>query len=171
MIVVVMGVSGAGKTTVGRLIAAALNARFIEGDAFHPAANVDKMRRGLPLDDADRAPWLAALAASLNGYVARGKTVVLACSALKRAYRDALRAGAPQARFVYLKGDAAQIAARLAARKGHYMPPSLLASQWAALEEPAPDERAIVADITDSPPAIARHAIGALGVAPSDPVA
>ncbi|HJS30516.1 MAG TPA: gluconokinase [Alphaproteobacteria bacterium] len=171
MIVVVMGVSGAGKTTVGRLIATALNARFIEGDTFHPKANVDKMRRGLPLDDADRGPWLAALAEALNGYVSRGETVVLACSALKRAYRNALRAGAPQARFVYLKGDQGQIAARLKERKGHYMPATLLASQFAALEEPAVDEGAIVADITDSPTAIARYAVDALGIAPSDPVA
>jgi gluconokinase len=163
-----MGVSGAGKTTVGRLIAAALNARFIEGDAFHPPANVDKMRRGLPLDDADRAPWLAALGELLRSYDVRGLTAVLACSALKRAYRDALRAGAPDARFVFLKGKEAQIAERLKARAGHYMPATLLASQFAALEEPAADERAIVADIADSPSAIARHAVDALGV---DPVA
>jgi gluconokinase len=168
VIVVVMGVSGAGKTTVGRLVAAALNARFIEGDAFHPPANVDKMRRGQPLDDADRAPWLAALGELLRSYAVRGMTAVLACSALKRAYRDALRTGAPDARFVFLKGEEAQIAERLKARAGHYMPATLLASQFAALEEPAADERAIVVDIADPPSAIARHAVEALGV---DPVA
>ncbi|HJS32061.1 MAG TPA: gluconokinase, GntK/IdnK-type, partial [Alphaproteobacteria bacterium] len=135
---------------------------------FHPKANVDKMRRGLPLDDADRGPWLAALAEALNGYASRGETAVLACSALKRAYRNALRAGVPQARFVYLKGDQGQIAARLKERKGHYMPATLLASQFAALEEPAVDEGAIVADITNSPSAIARRAVEALSV---DPVA
>ena len=162
MIVVVMGVSGAGKTTVGRLIAKALGAPFLEGDAFHPAANVETMRRGLPLGDADRAPWLASIAEALGGYVARGESAVLACSALKRGYRDVLRAGAPDARFVYLKGAQAQIAARLAERKGHYMPSTLLDSQFAALEEPVLDEGAIVADIADSPASIARFVVDAL---------
>ena len=157
---VVMGVSGCGKSTVGKLIAEKLGARYAEGDTFHPPANVEKMRGGQPLDDNDRAPWLAAMAAAIRDWNARGETVVLACSALKRRYRDVLRTGG-DVRFIHLAGDKATIAARLAARTDHYMPPTLLDSQFATLEPPGEDE-AITVTIEGSAEAIARRALDAL---------
>lgn len=157
---VVMGVSGCGKSTVGRLIAEALNARYAEGDSFHPPQNVEKMRGGQPLDDNDRAPWLAAMAVAIRDWNARGETVVLACSALKRRYRDVLRSGG-DVRFIHLAGDKALIAARLAARKDHYMPPTLLDSQFATLEPPGDDE-AITVSIDGSAEMIAARAVEAL---------
>jgi gluconokinase len=138
--VVVMGVSGSGKTTVGEALAAALGVPFVDGDALHPAANVAKMAAGIPLDDADRAPWLDAIAAVL----ATGP-VVVACSALKRAYRDRLRAGSPELELVFLEVDPATLLDRMTHRR-HFMPPSLLDSQLAALEPPALDEHAITVD-------------------------
>jgi gluconokinase len=135
--VVVMGVSGCGKTEVGRSLAQRLGASFIDADDLHPPANVEKMRRGIPLDDADRAPWLGLLNARLREAVAAGRPVVLACSALKQRYRDMLAAGVPGLRFVHLSGSRELIAARLAARRHRYMPASLLDSQFAALEPPA----------------------------------
>lgn len=143
MILVVMGVCGCGKTTVGEALAAALAWPFFDADNFHPPANVAKMAGGLPLDDADRWPWLDRIADELRGVLARGGNAVLACSALKQAYRARLqRAG--NVRIVYLKGDAETIAARLAVRKHEYMPATLLPSQFAALEEPSD---ALVVDI------------------------
>ena len=139
MIVVVMGVSGSGKTVVGQALAAALGWPFIEGDDYHPPANVAKMAAGTPLNDADRGPWLDRLAAEMAAILGRGGHAVLACSALRQSYRDRLAraARAPaDVRFVHLKSDYATIAARLAARRHRYMPASLLASQFAALEEP-----------------------------------
>src|SRR5918996_2951946 len=136
MVVVLMGVSGSGKTAVGTRLAQALGGTFVEGDDFHPPANVEKMRSGEPLDDADREPWLETLAREIGGWLDAGKTVVLACSALKQRYRDILKAGRPGVVFVHLKGDEALIRKRLAGRRGHYMPASLLDSQLAALEEP-----------------------------------
>jgi gluconokinase len=146
MIVVVMGVSGCGKSTVGEALAADLGWPFLDADDFHPPANVAKMAAGTPLTDDDRGPWLDRLAAELAAILARGEHAVLACSALKQAYRDRLapRAIADQVRFAYLKGDEATIAARIASRRHRYMPPTLLASQFAALEEP---RGAIVVDI------------------------
>jgi gluconokinase len=135
--VVVMGVSGCGKTEVGRSLAQRLGASFIDADDLHPPANVEKMRRGIPLDDADRAPWLGLLNARLREAVAAGRPVVLACSALKQRYRDLLAADVPGLRFVHLSGSRELIAARLAARRHRYMPASLLDSQFAALEPPA----------------------------------
>jgi gluconokinase len=135
--VVVMGVSGCGKTEVGRSLAQRLGASFIDADDLHPPANVEKMRRGIPLDDADRAPWLGLLNARLREAVAAGRPVVLACSALKQRYRDMLAADVPGLRFVHLSGSRELIAARLAARRHRYMPASLLDSQFAALEPPA----------------------------------
>ena len=152
MIVVVMGVTGAGKTTVGRLLARELGGDFLDADDYHPAANVAKMRAGQALTDDDRRPWLARLNEVLRAYAARSARVVLACSALKASYREQLVAGLPDSRIVYLRGPKALIAARLEARRGHYMNPALLDSQFAALEEP---DVAIVADIGPEPEAIA----------------
>jgi gluconokinase len=152
MIVVVMGVTGAGKTTVGRLLARELGCDFLDADDYHPAANVAKMRAARPLTDDDRRPWLARLNEVLREYAARSAGVVLACSALKANYRDRLVADLPDSRVVYLRGAKALIAARLEARRGHYMDPALLDSQFAALEEPV---GAIVADIGPAPEAVA----------------
>jgi cystathionine beta-lyase len=145
MIIVVMGVSGSGKTTIGEALASALGWRFIEGDDFHPPANVEKMRAGHPLTDADRAPWLARLVEVMQAILARGESAVMACSALREAYRAKL-AEAGDVRFVYLAGDFATIAARIAARHHKYMPASLLESQFATLEEP---DDAVVVDIRE----------------------
>lgn len=136
MIVVVMGVCGSGKTTVGRALAALLQWRFLDADDLHPPANVAKMAQGVPLTDADRWPWLDRIVAELKIEERAGRHVVVACSALRQAYRDRL-AQAGEVRFAYLKGDAASIEPRIAARSGHFMPASLLASQFATLEEPA----------------------------------
>lgn len=157
---VVMGVSGSGKSTVGKLIAEKLGAQFAEGDSFHPPENVEKMRHGHPLDDNDRAPWLAAMAAAIRDWNARGETVVLSCSALKRRYRDVLRTGG-DVRFIHFAGDKALIAKRLANRKGHYMPASLLDSQFAALEPPGADE-AITVGIDGTPAEIAARVLDLL---------
>lgn len=149
--VVVMGVSGCGKSTFGRLLAERLSATFIDADDFHSPANVARMQAGIPLTDADRAPWLAALSARLAAAQAAGEQVVLACSALKRAYRDKLREGAPALALVHLTGSPALLAERLNARREHYMSPALLASQLATLEAPGVDERAITLDVAHSP--------------------
>ena len=149
-VVVVMGVAGCGKTTVGRLLAAALGAAFEEGDAFHDPANVEKMRSGAPLTDADRAPWLARLAGHIDTWLAEGRKTVLACSALKARYREALIGARPVA-LVHLAGPEPLIRARLQSRRDHYMPASLLASQFAALEPPAD---AITVAIAEAPEAI-----------------
>lgn len=140
MNIVVMGVSGAGKSTIGRLLAEALGCRFIEGDDYHPPANVERMRAGIPLTDADREPWLDTLAAELAACRANGDDLVLSCSALKRRYRDRLRAADPELRFVHPHGSPETIARRLTGRQGHFMPSALLESQFAALEPPDDDE-------------------------------
>ncbi len=149
--IVVMGVSGCGKSTVGRALAASLGLPFVEGDELHPPRNVALMAAGTPLTDEDRRDWLNTLAEVLAGAAARGHGVVVSCSALKRIYRDRLRAGAPGTRFVYLHGPAAVLAERLQGRSGHYMPASLLQSQLDTLEPPAADEHALAADITQPP--------------------
>ena len=146
-----MGVSGSGKTSVGAGLARALGVDFVEGDEYHPAENVERMSRGIPLTDADRAQWLRSLAARIRKAKAAGVGLVVSCSALKRSYRDILRADAPGLRFVFLKGPQDLVAQRLASRKNHYMPPSLLESQFMILEEPSPDEDAWVCDIDSSP--------------------
>ncbi len=152
--IVLMGVTGAGKTTVGELLAARLAARFAEGDAYHPPANVAKMRAGIPLEDADRWPWLEAIRADLARWMAGGETAVVACSALKRAYRDLLRRAGPGILFVHLVGPPQLIATRLAGRRGHYMPPGLLPSQLATLEDPTGEPDVVTVSIDRPPEAI-----------------
>ena len=146
-----MGVSGSGKSVIGRALADALGLNFVEGDAYHPPENVERMSRGIPLTDADRAGWLRALAARIRKATINGEGLVLTCSALKRSYRDILRAESGSLRFVFLRGPRALIAERLAGRSGHFMPPSLLESQFATLEEPLPDEDVWVVDVNQSP--------------------
>jgi carbohydrate kinase (thermoresistant glucokinase family) len=147
-----MGVSGAGKSTVGKLIAAHLDCPFRDADSFHPAANIAKMSRGEPLTDADRWPWLEAIAAWIAEHRAAGMTCVVTCSALKRRYRDLVTATQrADVRLVYLKGDFDLIDARLKARVGHFMPTGLLRSQFDALEEPGREENPLVVPV-DAPP-------------------
>ena len=162
-ILVVMGVSGSGKSTVAAPLARRLGWDFQEGDDLHPEANIAKMKAGIALTDADRAPWLAAIGAWINGEIAAGRSGVVTCSALKRAYRDGLRAGRRTVRIVYLRGSRALIAERVRQRTGHFMPASLLASQFAALETPQPSEEAIVVDITQPAEAQIDEIIAALG--------
>lgn len=150
-IVVVMGVSGSGKTTVASLLAERLGCAFQDGDDLHPRENVEKMRSGTPLTDADRLPWLQAIARRIDGWRERGQSGVVTCSALKRAYRDILIGGRPDAHLVYLKGTQALIHGRLMARTSHFMPVGLLDSQFGTLQEPAEDERPIVVDIGPEP--------------------
>jgi gluconokinase len=146
---VVMGVSGCGKSTVGALLAQALGLDFVEGDDFHPPRNVALMAAGTPLTDADRQGWLQTLAAQLQAAQAQGRGLVLSCSALRRAYRDVLRAPVPGLLFVHLDVDAELLATRVAARAHRYMPASLLASQLATLEAPGPDEYALTVDANE----------------------
>lgn len=162
-LVLVMGVAGAGKSTVGALLAARLAVPFADADAFHPPANIGKMRAGIPLTDADRWPWLEAIGAWLDARRAAGEGGVVTCSALKRAYRARLLAGRPEVRLLYLQGERALIAERMAARTGHFMPPGLLDSQFATLEEPGPEEHAIILSVAPPPEAIVRAALVALG--------
>lgn len=147
---VVMGVSGSGKSTVADQLARRLGWRFEDGDSFHPASNVAKMSAGHPLTDEDRWPWLQAIADEIDRLAAAGERAVVACSALKRAYRDVLVHGRVDVRIVFLDGTQDLIAARLAARKGHFMPPGLLDSQFGTLERPGADERPIIVSI-DAP--------------------
>lgn len=147
---VVMGVSGCGKSTVGQALAMANGVPFVEGDQYHPPANVVKMSAGLPLNDDDRAGWLQALQAQISAARHRGEGLVVSCSSLKRRYRDLLRQGDPALRFAHLSGAQEQIAARMQARVGHYMPPSLLDSQFRDLEPLQPDEAGVTLDIDTS---------------------
>jgi carbohydrate kinase (thermoresistant glucokinase family) len=142
-----MGVSGAGKTTVGERLAERLHWEFAEGDRLHPPENVAKMQSGHPLTDSDRAPWLAAVAEVIDVWQARGICGVITCSALKRQYRRRIIGDRPQVRLVYLDGSRELVAGRLAARRGHFMPANLLDSQFAALEPPGPDEKPITVAI------------------------
>ncbi|MBI3830177.1 MAG: gluconokinase [Planctomycetes bacterium] len=168
MIVVLMGVCGCGKTTVGELLAPMLGAPFFDGDGFHPPANVEKMRSGVPLTDADRRPWLERLNAEMKGWN-RGHAheigAVLACSALRKSYREMLGKGlADQAVFVLLHGPKALLEERMQARRGHYMPPGLLESQLATLELPGADEDALTVGIDAPPAALARQIAGVLSM-------
>jgi gluconokinase len=152
MIIVVAGVAGCGKTTVGRLLSGRLGWPFADGDSFHPARNVAKMRSGIPLTDEDRWPWLQAIAAWMDGRASGGDSAVVACSALKRSYRALLRSGRPEVHIVLLQIPPAVLAERLKARHGHFFPRALLESQVADLEPPAPDEP-ILEVPADRPPA------------------
>ncbi len=162
---VIMGVSGSGKSTVGSLLAGRLGWEFEDGDWFHPAANVEKMHQGIPLTDEDRWPWLNAIASFIDETRRAGRHVVLACSALKRSYRDIIVDGRRDVRLVYLKGGEALIARRMATRHGHFMPPGLLHSQFETLEEPGPDERPITASIEPRPRDIVDQIVAALKLA------
>jgi gluconokinase len=156
-VIVVMGVSGTGKSTIGRALAETLDLPFVEGDDLHSEANVAKMAAGIPLTDADRAPWLDRIAAELD------RPVVITCSALKRAYRDRLRLAAPDLVLVYLHGSPELLAARMAQRDGHFMPTALLESQLATLEEPAADEDVIGVDVMLRPDEIVELVADRLG--------
>ena len=167
--VVVMGVSGSGKTTVAHGIAAATNLLFAEADDFHSRANVEKMRAGIPLTDEDRWPWLHDLAAWMAERAAEGRSTVIACSALRRVYRDVLASGPPTVDFVHLDGHVDVIRDRLAARSGHYMPASLLDSQVSTLEPLQPDESGIVLDVSLPPEELVEQAVRGLGLAQAQP--
>jgi carbohydrate kinase (thermoresistant glucokinase family) len=161
--IVLMGVSGAGKSTIGVRLAKRLKREFLEGDRFHPPANIEKMGSGSPLDDADRTPWLAAIAAAIDAAREARKPIVVTCSALKRSYRAVLAGDNGDVIFVFLQGRKALIAGRLADRPGHFMPPRLLDSQFAALEEPDADEPCCAVAIEATPDAIVDAIIEQLG--------
>jgi len=161
MVILIMGVAGSGKTTVGRALATALGWDFRDADEFHPPANIAKMAAGQPLTDADRAPWLAAIRAYLDERLALGENAIVTCSALKEAYRAALISDPARVRLVHLTGDPALLAARLAGRRDHFMKPTMLASQLAALESP---RDALTVDIADPPDAIVAQIRRALSV-------
>lgn len=161
-VLIVMGVSGVGKTTVASAISRALGWPLRDGDEFHPAANIAKMKSGTPLDDSDRWPWLEAIAAWIDAQRASGSAGIVTCSALRRRYRDILVGNRDRVRLVFLKGSEALIRDRLAARAGHFMPPSLLPSQFAALEEPGADERPITVGVEQSPEVICAAVIAEL---------
>jgi gluconokinase len=162
VVLIVMGVSGCGKSTVGTLVSRQLQWEFSDADWLHPPANVDKMHRGIPLTDEDRLPWLGKIAAWIDTRRRSDGGGVITCSALKRRYRDILVGGRDGVRLVYLKGDEQLIARRLATRHEHFMPASLLRSQFEALEEPGPDENPIVVSIEPSPLHIATKILSAL---------
>lgn len=159
VIAIVMGVSGSGKTTVAALLAAALGCQFQEGDDLHSAANVEKMHGGTPLTDADRLPWLQKIAEEIDGWRVRGESGVLTCSALKRSYRDIVIGDRKDVTLVYLKGSYDLIHRRMAARQEHFMPVALLDSQFKALEEPTPDEQAIIVSVGQPPAEIAAEIV------------
>jgi carbohydrate kinase (thermoresistant glucokinase family) len=167
MIVVLAGVSGSGKSTVGAVLAGELGWPFEDGDALHPAANIAKMRAGIPLTDADRWPWLATVGAWIDKRIAAGQSAVVACSALKRVYRRMLCDGRPAVRVVILRADEATLVSRLRARHGHFFPARLLASQLADLELPGPDERALSVAAIGGPSEVAAEIIRRLGLTPA----
>ncbi|MFD5626880.1 gluconokinase [Streptomyces sp. NPDC127072] len=163
-VVVIMGVSGTGKTTIGPLLAARLGVPYAEGDDFHPPANIAKMSAGTPLTDDDRWPWLDAIGRWAHERAGLGG--VVSSSALKRAYRDRLRAVAPDAVFVHLTGDRALIEERMTQRQGHFMPAALLDSQFATLQPLAPDEAGVAVEVTGDPGDITERAVAALADLP-----
>jgi gluconokinase len=160
--IIVMGVSGSGKSTIGALLAERLGWPFADADGFHPPENVAKMAAGIPLTDADRWPWLDAIAAHIDAARKAGQPVVVACSALRRAYRDRLRAGHGDLVFLHLSGAPEVIAARQAARQGHFMPPSLMASQFATLEDTVAEPDAVTVSVKASPHEVVEAALAHL---------
>ena len=160
MIVIVMGVVGAGKTTIGQLLAEQLSWTFVDADQYHPPANVEKIRRGIGLSDQDRVPWLQSLREAIVDWIAAERNVVLACSALKQSYRQQLAAG-PEVKFVYLKGSAPLIAERLRSRQGHFASEQILASQFSDLEEP---KQALTIEISPTPERIVAEIRNGLGL-------
>jgi len=160
MVIVVVGVAGSGKTTVGTILAAAMKCPFLEGDSLHPKENIDKMSHGIPLTDADRGPWLSAIHARILDYFERGQDLVVGCSALKQAYRRVLATGIPIT-WVYLKGSPVLIRSRLKHRLNHFMKADLLASQFDALEEP---DDALVVDVSEPPSVIVEHILSQLRI-------
>jgi gluconokinase len=172
-VLIVMGVSGSGKSTVGGLLASRLHWEFEDADWFHPASNVEKMHKGVPLTDDDRLPWLSAVAAWIDATRQSGGHGVIACSALKRRYRDILIGDRSDVRLVYLQGDEGLIARRIATRHEHFMPSSLLHSQFEALEEPGPDESPVVVSIEPTPREIVSNVmavlVGEKAVPPAEP--
>jgi len=168
-VVVVMGVSGSGKSTVAACLAERLGWAFVDGDSFHSAAHIAKMRAGHPLDDDDRAPWLAAIAAWIDLRLQAREPAIVACSALRRAYRDALVRGRPEVRIAYLHGDRALIEARLAARRGHFMPASLLDTQFAILEPPTAEEGAVTVSVDAPAETVAATIAARLGLREAKP--
>jgi gluconokinase len=166
LVIVLMGVAGSGKSTTGNALAKALGWPFRDADSFHPAANVEKMKSGQPLTDADRAPWLAAIARWIDARLAAREPGIVSCSALKRAYRQTIIGERRGVELVYLRGDRALIARRLAGRRHHFMPAALLDSQLAILEEPQADERALIVDVALPPRKVTAAILGQLGLAP-----
>ena len=164
VIVVVMGVSGSGKTTVATLLSPTLGCQFQEGDDLHPAENVEKMHSGAPLSDGDRIPWLRKIAEKIDDWRARGESGVLTCSALKRSYRDIIIGDRRGVTLVYLKGSYELIRHRMAARHDHFMPLTLLDSQFATLQDPTPDEHAIVVDVRGRPAEIVAEIVHQLEI-------
>lgn len=166
--IIVMGVSGSGKSSVGEMLAEALHLHFAEGDALHPAANVEKMSKGIPLTDDDRMPWLDRIGEEIKASLGKGEGIIVSCSALKRIYRDRLRTAAGgNLFFVYLEGSRALLTKRMAERKGHFMPASLLESQLATLEVPTGEQGVVTVDIDDTVEGIAATALeglAALGI-------
>jgi carbohydrate kinase (thermoresistant glucokinase family) len=161
-IIAVMGVSGSGKTTIGLLLASALGCAFQDGDALHPPANIGKMRHGIALTDADRGPWLRRIADEIDAWHRHGQSGILACSALKRAYRDTIIGPRYWVTLIYLKASRDLVHRRMIARHEHFMPVALLDSQFSTLEEPAPEERAITVDVDQKPADIVRSIVKTL---------
>lgn len=162
MIIVVMGISGCGKTTVGRLLAERLDWPFVEGDDYHPPENVAKMASGHPLTDEDRWPWLHRLAEAMGQWAGQGQNTVVSCSALRRGYRALLRTGAPDVRFVYLEGALDLVRGRMAHREGHFMPLALIDSQAATLEDPTGEPGVITVNVGGAPESIVDRIVAAL---------
>jgi len=165
LVLVLMGVSGCGKSTTGTRLSKLLGWPFRDADSFHPPANIDKMSKGLPLTDDDRQPWLAAIAAWIDERLASNESGIVSCSALKRSYRRVIVGDRPDVRLVYLRGDMALIGDRISRRKNHFMPPALLKSQFDALEEPQADERPLSVPIVLSPRRVAESIVQQLGLA------